>query len=72
MSNKRFNFKVNKHFSIGDLYIFMRNVYIKYYSYFMATGNRKSAKVARFEECYNSIHSEADQPSAMYKDNSEF
>lgn len=42
--------------------IFMRNVCITCYSYFMATGNWKSAKVTRFEECYNSIQSEADQP----------
>lgn len=69
MSNKRFNFKVNKHFSISDLHIFMRNDCITCYSYF--TGNWKSAKVSRFEECYNSIQIEADQPS-MYRDNSEF
>lgn len=72
MSNKRLNFKVNKHFSISDLHIFMRNVCITCYSYFIATGNWKSAQVTRFEECYNSIQSEADQPSAMYRDSSEF
>lgn len=40
----------------------MRNVCIACYSYFMATENLKSAKVTRFEEFYNSIQSEADQP----------